>query len=127
MGKATNRVYSVVVFPDNPEKGQMNVGDLIGWPRELNGTWPTSRITGSYIHINLHWWQGHATETCPGSFYKHVSNGLCHILGLMKNKTKNQNLRKTSKYSFKEQETSNINDKSGHCKMELHWASELSI
>lgn len=38
MGKATHTVYLVVVFPDNLEKGQMNVGDLIGWPHEYNGT-----------------------------------------------------------------------------------------
>lgn len=38
MGQATNRVDLVVVFPDTLEKGQVNVGDLIGWPRELNGT-----------------------------------------------------------------------------------------
>lgn len=33
MGKATNTVYLVVVFPDTLERGQINVGDLIGWPR----------------------------------------------------------------------------------------------
>lgn len=28
MGKATNMVYLVLVFLDNLEKGQMNVGDM---------------------------------------------------------------------------------------------------
>lgn len=37
MGKATNMVYLVSVFLDNLEKGQMNVGDMIAWPRGFNG------------------------------------------------------------------------------------------
>lgn len=55
-------VSLVLVFLDNLEKGQMNMGDMRAWPREFNNTEPSSRTTGPQVHVNLCLCSGRVTE-----------------------------------------------------------------
>lgn len=46
-------VSLVLIFLDNLEKGQMNMGDMRAWPREFNNTETTSGTTGQQSLVNL--------------------------------------------------------------------------
>lgn len=88
-------VSLVLVFLDNLEKGQMNIGDMRAWPREFNNTEPTSRTTGPRVHVNLRRCSGCVTEPLPGSF-TNISALVSDTSWALKNP------RKMSKYLFKE-------------------------